>query len=119
MSESALLINNFIHSQTQWGIEGCYANLLNLLVSDACKMIFLNPGVLSCIQNCKSRPWEPHKYKSEEQQNKNLEMLIHWVKDYKQRDDEFSLTAHRQLFDNFTGKKVEFNSNKSITLSSI
>ncbi len=38
-------------------------------------------------------------------------MLIDWIKQYDVRDDEFSLKAHRELFDNFGGKKVEYTSN--------
>lgn len=75
------------------------------------EMIFLNPGVEVCVENCKARPWEPHKYPNPEAQAENLQMLIEWVREYENRDDEFSLREHRQLFDSHIGKKVEYNSN--------
>jgi hypothetical protein len=39
-----------------------------------------------------------------------LDKLIQWVKDYENRDDEFGLKRHRQLFDNFRGRKREYTS---------
>ena len=105
-------IEVFINQNKNWVIEGCYADLLLPISEQATKMVFINPGVDTCIENCKKRPWEPHKYESKEAQDKNLEMLIDWIKDYENRNDEFSLQAHRELFDQFDGNKVEFNSNK-------
>lgn len=72
----------------------------------------MNPGVDVCIENCTSRPWEPHKYESKEEQDKRLEPLLDWVRDYESRTDEFSLSAHRELFDRFEGKKIEVLSNE-------
>lgn len=63
-------------------------------------------------QQRKNRPFESHKYDSLEQQNANLSMLIEWIKQYDQREDEFSLKSHRRLFENFKGKKKEFTTNK-------
>jgi len=112
LKESLKEIDAFINQNENWVIEGCYADLLSPIADQASKMIFINPGVKTCIENCKKRPWEPHKYESKEAQDKNLEMLIDWIKDYENRNDEFSLQAHRKLFDQFEGNKVEFNSNK-------
>lgn len=105
--ESATQIHQFTRQHANWVVEGCYADLLALVSPYASEMIFLNPGVDACIRNCRQRPWEPHKYSSPEAQNNNLNMLIDWVKQYALRDDEFSLRAHRLLFDTFTGPKRE------------
>jgi adenylate kinase family enzyme len=105
-------IDRFLTKNDAWVIEGCYADLLGFVINSANKVVFLNPGENTCIDNCKKRPWEPHKYKSLEEQDKNLEMLINWIKQYSTRNDEFSLKAHRNLFDNFKGNKVEYQSNK-------
>ena len=75
------------------------------------EVVFLNPGVETCITNCRDRPWEPHKYDSPEAQDANLKMLIAWIEQYPQRDDEFSLQAHQRLFDAYAGKKREYTSN--------
>ena len=114
LNESMAQIEDFIAGKTQWIIEGCYADLLELLSSQATEMIFLNPGIDACIQNCKKRPWEAHKYSSLEAQQRNLEMLINWLSDYARRDDEYSLTAHRNLLEGFPGKKKELSSNEWI-----
>ena len=97
----------FIAHNSCWVIEGCYSNLLVIAAESCTELRFLNPDVDRCVENCLSRPWEPHKYPSPEAQNKNLPMLLDWVKQYHTREDEFSLTAHRKLFNNFKGKKVE------------
>ena len=101
----------FIQANDEWVIEGCYSDLLSLPISHCNKLIFLNPGIETCIRNCRSRPWEPHKYSSVQAQNQNLEMLIRWVREYETRDDEFSLRRHRQLFAEFDGEKVEYTDN--------
>jgi adenylate kinase family enzyme len=105
-------LSEFIKTHDNWVIEGCYSSLLKEAISHCTKLIFLNPGIDICVQNCLSRPWESHKYSSPEAQNKNLKMLIDWVKQYEIRDDEFSLKSHRQLFARFSGEKIEYLSNE-------
>ena len=102
----------FIKTHDNWVIEGCYSSLLKEAIKHCNKLIFLNPGIDICVQNCLARPWEPHKYSSPEAQNENLKMLLHWVKEYETRDDEFSLKSHRQLFEQFSGEKIEYLSNE-------
>ena len=108
-SRSALL--RFIENSDAWVIEGCYSELLKVAAMHCTELIFLNPGVEACVENCKARPWEPHKYPSAEAQDKNLRMLIEWVREYETRDDEFSLREHRKLFDSHEGRKIEYRSN--------
>jgi len=111
LSDSQAAITQFIEKNQNWVIEGCYADLLQIAIRHAYEIIFLNPGVATCIEHCNNRPWEPHKYKSKQDQDQNLAMLIEWVKQYPVRDDEFSLNAHRRLFDDFPGKKIEYAAN--------
>lgn len=106
LTESNKEIDTFLLSAPGWIIEGCYADLLSYVIENANEVIFLKPDIEVCIQRCRLRPWEPHKYKSIEEQDKNLPMLIDWVKQYESRSDEFSLRAHQVLFDSFTGKKT-------------
>ena len=101
----------FIERFDNWVIEGCYSRLLKEASAYCTEMIFLNPGIEACVENCRSRPWEPHKYVSLEAQNANLQMLIEWVKEYETREDEFSLREHRKLYDEHEGRKVEYKSN--------
>ena len=100
-SQSQQAINSFCKKHKHWVIEGCYSDLLALLNEQADQMLFINSGVQACIDNCYSRPWEPHKYKSKQAQDANLEILINWIRDYEIREDEFSLVSHQKLFDAF------------------
>lgn len=105
-------LDAFSNASESWVAEGCYSGLISHLLPLATEIVFLNPGVDGCIANCRSRPWEAHKYASKEEQDKNLEMLIEWVRDYETRTDEFSLEAHRALFAAFSGPKFELKSNE-------
>ncbi|MCW8834048.1 MAG: shikimate kinase [Colwellia sp.] len=104
-------IDNFIKTNDSWVIEGCYTDLLELAKSHSSEIIFMNLPIEECISNAKSRPWEPHKYKSKQAQDENLEMLIDWICQYKQRDDTFSMVAHQNFYNNYIGKKRIINSN--------
>ncbi|MCG7531086.1 AAA family ATPase [Psychrobium sp. MM17-31] len=105
IEESKALLDDFTAENDNWVIEGCYADLLELLTPVASEMIFMNLPVEACIANAKARPWEPHKYESKAAQDANLDMLIDWIAQYTKRDDTFSQRAHQQLFDSFTGVK--------------
>ena len=106
-SVSIQKMDDFIHANAGWVIEGCYSGLIAHASAYASEMIFLNPGIDACIENCRSRPWEPHKYESKEAQDRNLDFLIGWIRDYETRTDEFSLPAHKELLHSFSGKKTE------------
>jgi len=108
---SAKNLSAFTRRESAWVIEGCYADLLELLVTEATEMIFMNLSVEQCVENAKSRPWEPHKYPSKAAQDENLGMLIDWIKAYQMRKDEFSFKAHQALFQAFDGKKTEYGCN--------
>ncbi len=112
ISVSEKRIRKFISANYELAIEGCYASLIQIAAPHAQELIFLNPGTATCQANCRSRPWEPHKYASKEEQDKNLPMLLEWVGEYESRDDEFSLAAHRELYNSFEGQKTEINSNE-------
>jgi len=106
--ESAAMVRRFVEANSEWVVEGCYASLLGAVLPDASELRFLNPGVDVCVANCRARPWEPHKYASKAEQDARLAFLLDWVRDYDTRDDEYSLTAHRRLYDMFTGSKREY-----------
>ncbi len=111
IADSRNLIEPFLAKTENWIIEGCYSDLLALVIPFSTEIIFLNPGVDTCITNCRKRPWERHKYESPEAQNANLEMLTAWIEQYPQREDLFSLQVHRRLFDAYSGTKHEYTSN--------
>jgi len=108
IEESFAEIKLFINNHQNWVVEGCYSDLLSMAMKTASEVIFLNPGVETCMDNCKNRPFEPHKYQSKDEQDKNLGMLLDWVGQYPDRVDEFSLKSHQKLFSDFAGKKTEY-----------
>lgn len=113
ISESKIKINHFTDINEHWVIEGCYADLIKLVVNKADEVIFLNLPVADCISNAKNRPWEPHKYESQEAQDSNLKMLIDWISQYPEREDHFSQVEHIKLFNAFTGKKEMYTTNSN------
>jgi adenylate kinase family enzyme len=98
----------------RWVIEGCYADLVEMVLPRATLFLFLNPGVDACLANARARPWEPHKYATKQEQDANLAMLLDWIRDYEARTDVFSLSAHRALFDGCDGNKLELTSREAI-----
>ncbi|MEN7341394.1 MAG: AAA family ATPase [Pseudomonadota bacterium] len=112
LTDSQELMREFMQSTEDWVIEGCYGDLIEFAMTQATHAVFLNPGVATCIDNARNRPWEPHKYESREAQDANLAMLTAWIDDYVHRGDEFSLRRHQSLFDGFAGHKREVTTNE-------
>jgi adenylate kinase family enzyme len=98
---------DFINLYPACVIEGCYGELIRAASAHCTQLVFLNPGIDVCLANNLRRPWEQHKYASLEAQNAMLSQLQEWVAEYNQRDDAWSYRAHREIFDAFTGPKVE------------
>lgn len=97
MEISKYKINEFTKKNSSWVIEGCYSDLLELLMPHATEIIFLNLDISLCIENAKNRPWESHKYNTKKEQDDNLNMLIDWIKTYNNRNDVFSYQSHMGL----------------------
>ena len=103
----AASLRSFIDSHAAWVIEGCYGELVRAASAHCTLLVFLNPGIDACLANNLWRPWEPHKYASLELQDSMLDQLQEWVANYYQRTNAWSYRAHREIFDAFTGPKVE------------
>lgn len=112
LADSRRHIERFIEQHPKWVIEGCYADLIELVLPYTSKLVFLNLPIKACIENAKARPWEPHKYPSKAEQDANLPMLIKWIENYDYRTDTFSQRAHQQLFDQFSGSKAMHTTNQ-------
>ena len=98
-------VASFCEFNPHWVVEGCYAGLIQTAMQHSPLLLFLEPGREACLENCLNRPWEPHKYKSKQEQDQKLDFLLAWVKDYYQRGDDQSLIAHHALFENYQGPK--------------
>ena len=108
LQDSLADVKRFIANHKSWIIEGCYADIIELILPDCEELIFLNPGVEICIAHCRARPWEPEKFTSNREQDENLGNLVEWVRSYETRTDEYGLRRHRILYESFQGKKREF-----------
>lgn len=107
LAESLHELDEFIRFNSEWVLEGCYGDLVEAALPHCSELRFLNPGVEVCVAHCLSRPWEPDKFSSPEEQEAMLNMLVQWVREYETRDDEFGLKRHRKIFDGFAGFKRE------------
>jgi adenylate kinase family enzyme len=103
---AAAEVRTFCGTHPRWVVEGCYSDLMGDVLDSSPTLLFMDPGVDACLANCRSRPWEPHKYASKEDQDSKLEFLLSWVKDYYTRQGALSLAAHRTLFDGYRGNKL-------------
>ena len=100
-------LDTFIAGHDRWVVEGCYGELVEAASSHCTEMLFLNPGLETCLEHNRSRAWEPHKYASKGEQDAMLDHLQAWVAGYYEREDQWSYHAHRRLFDAFAGRKSE------------
>ena len=98
-------VRQFCLNNNSWILEGCYAGLIEVSLEFHPVLIVLDPGFEQCRQNCLSRPFEPHKYSSKEEQDQGLAFLLQWVEEYYSRDGDMSLAAHKALFESYTGPK--------------
>jgi hypothetical protein len=99
--------SEFLAGNAQWIIEGCYGELVEMVIGHCTRAIFLNPGLDACVANNRRRPWEPHKYATPEAQDAMLRPLLDWVAGYYTRNDQWSYGYHRRVFDAFKGNKTE------------
>ncbi len=115
LNDSNKSIKEFISAHENWVIEGCYTDLYKIVSSEASQIIFMNLDISLCVENAKNRPWEPHKYESKEAQDKNLKMLLQWIGQYSEREDVCSYKAHKDFYENFSGKKIMYIDNEKNT----
>jgi adenylate kinase family enzyme len=100
-------LHSFLDANGNWIVEGCYSELISAVLPLCTELIFLNPAEAACLQNNRKRPWERHKYESAQIQASMLDYLLEWTAGYYTRDDQWSLRAHRRLFDAYGGHKRE------------
>ncbi|HVZ38019.1 MAG TPA: shikimate kinase [Candidatus Kapabacteria bacterium] len=107
-------VRAFCSGHERWVVEGCYAGLIGVALEYSPRLLFLNPGEAQCIANCRSRPWEEHKYVSREEQDARLGFLLRWVGEYYTRSGDMSLTGHRSCFAAYTGPKEELSAQPAL-----
>jgi len=110
--EQAVLadLDAFLRGQPRWILEGCYGELARHALPRADALVFLDPGLEACLANARARPWEPEKYDRPEDQAAMLPGLLAWVREYYERGDQSSWSAHHALFESFGGRKLVLHS---------
>jgi len=111
----AASLSAFLSKHPCWVIEGCYGELVQAASHHCTELVFLNPGLETCLEHNRMRPWEPHKYASKQAQDEMLANLQAWVTGYYKRQDQWSYQAHREIFDSFKGRKSERLSGSAVT----
>ena len=106
--EQRAALNRFAAEHMGWVMEGCYGSLLQVALGHAPELWFLDIPEEQCLENCRSRPWEPDKYPSKEAQDEKLPLLLDWVSGYYTRDGALSRRSHEALFAAYTGRKQRF-----------
>ncbi|MCA9286787.1 MAG: AAA family ATPase [Phycisphaerales bacterium] len=96
---------HFMAQHANWVIEGCYGDIIELVMSHATAVYFLDIDPESCIERNREREWEPHKFRSPEDQTQAQTFLESWIREYHDRTDEFGHAWHRRLFETFTREK--------------
>src|SRR5690606_33392429 len=72
LADSIAAVQRFIQGHDSWVIEGCYADIIEGVLPACETLLFLNPGVDTCVAHCRARPWEPDKFPSPEAQDAHL-----------------------------------------------
>lgn len=98
-------VKAFCEANDRWVVEGCYAGLVGAALVYSPVLLFLEPGVDVCVEHCRNRPWEPHKYESKKDQDERLGFLLSWVREYYAREGDLSLVGHQALFEGYQGPK--------------
>jgi GNAT superfamily N-acetyltransferase/adenylate kinase family enzyme len=107
------LLDSFRAEHESWVAEGCYEDLVaEILRFDPC-LVWLRAGVETCLAQCRSRGFEPHKFASPAEQNAALPALLEWVAEYPDREGPMSESAHRTLYETYRGRKHELRSEGS------
>src|SRR5690606_21444210 len=89
IQDSIADVRLFIAHNESWMIEGCYADCIEPIMCVCDELIFLSPGVETCIAHCRACPWEAEKFSSTEGQDENWENLIDWGAAYDARSDGY------------------------------
>ena len=103
-------VRAFCSANESWIIEGCYGDLIEAAFPWRPELIFLDPGIDVCLNHCRMRPFEAHKYQSKEEQDQSLQFLLHWVAEYYNRPGPMSLQGHLELFHRYDGPKRQITS---------
>lgn len=96
-----------ITDQHKWILEGVFGDLVNMGISKADFLIFLNLDWSECRQALMLRG-------PQAANEKNFKELLSWAELYWERKTMSSFEGHKMIFSLFNGIKLEFTSRKQI-----
>ena len=105
LEEAVGAVQAALEGHERWVIEGCYADLIEALAPALTELVFLDLPAERCQAQAALRPFEPHKYASEEAQRAALPQLQGWIAGYEGRPGPLGRAAHLALFEGFEGAR--------------
>lgn len=97
----ALAMARMAATQERWVIEGVYGWIASELVHRATALIWLCVEDEECVANIRQRE------AGRDDNDELLIALLDWAGSYRMRDDSSGFAAHKRLFDDFVGAKLQ------------
>jgi len=111
VKESVVALREKLREQSAV-VEGMYSDLVSALATRDDALIWLDVPLEECVENCKSRPFEPHKWESPEAQDRFLPRLLEFLPEYSDADGALGRAAHAAVFEAHEGKKLRLLSSR-------
>jgi adenylate kinase family enzyme len=101
--------------QEHWIVEGVFGELAQQFLSDASRLIWLDPEWSTCRERLMLRGSESKKHLNREQSKEGLMQLLKWAANYYDRTDMRSYHGHKTMFDAFGGTRFRLRSTDEVT----
>lgn len=93
--------------EERWVIEGVYGWILSELIHRATALVWLCVEDEHCVANIRQR-------ENRQDDDELLIALLEWAGSYRVREDSSGFSAHRQLFEGFSGSKLKLTHQSEI-----
>jgi len=90
---------------THWILEWCYGDIISYALRTNPVLYWLDISIEDCITHNSTRPREPHKFSSMEEQKKHATELNERIKQYHHHTDDLWYHYHARLFAAYQGEK--------------
>jgi adenylate kinase family enzyme len=101
-------------SLDQWIVEGVFGELAERYLDDASCIIWLDIAWDTCKARLERRGSESKRHLGREQSEDGLRRLIGWAASYDSRTDLRSHSGHKEMFDNFPGRRIYLSTEASV-----
>jgi adenylate kinase family enzyme len=104
----ALGMARMLADEEHWVIEGAYGWIVSELIHRATALVWLCVEDEHCVANIRQR-------ENRQADDELLIALLEWSGSYRVREDSTGFSAHRQLFEGFSGSKIRLTYQREIT----